>query len=280
MSVEAVTQGVSSKRVERGVRVPGWLIALGLLGIVAAATVAGVRIAEQWEMRGLVANLGDADAELRARSCYALARRDVSASQIGALCELLKKDLDADVCESAAYALQSHGHTAATPLLRGAAERLADTAALSKIIGYYARLGGDGVSARVREFSQCGRTWGEMGGGVGLLELGDVSGAAVLLRYAAHEDEYVREFAAEFLRRFSEPMTEMVGEYVDLRVEDGDGFSTEQLSLLREFWERKDRTRELRDYLNWSRRKDPTWRQVKRLIHAREKAARWLGLGE
>lgn len=280
MSVEAVAPGVPRKRVGRGVPVPGWVIALGLLGTVAAATVAGVRFAGQREMRGLVAGLGDTDAQVRARSCYALARRDVSASQIDALCELLKKDQDAGVCESAAYALQNHGYTAAAPLLVGAVERLGDTAALSKIIGYYARLGGDGVTARVRELSVCGRTWREIGGGVGLLELGDVSGAAVLLRYAGDEDEYVRAFAADFLRRFSEPMTEMVGEYIDLRVADGDGFSAGQLSVLREFWEGKDRTRELRDYLTWSRRKDPTWRQVKRLIHAREKAARWLGLGE
>ena len=119
-----------------------------------------------------------------------------------------------------------------------------------------------------------------MGSGIALLELGDVRGAEILLEFAASGEPEVRAFAADSLRRFSEPVTEMVGEYLDLSTPPGAGFSDVQLSALTEFWSGRDRSRELNDSLTWDREKNPSRRAVQRLLHARDKAARWVGLGE
>jgi hypothetical protein len=54
----------------------------------------------------------------------------------------------------------------------------------------------------------------------------------------------------------------------------------EPLAAVRALWSQRDRTRELRDYNDWTRRDDPQWHQLKRLKHARERARRFLGLDE
>jgi hypothetical protein len=255
------------------------VIGLAVL-VLAALVVVSYPVARDYlEVRQLVAGLVDGDPEVRAKSCYRLASYD-SAVGVEALYNLLEAEQDPEVCESAGYALQKLGEQRALEVMPAAIARLPDCAALSKLIGYYARLGGATAAERVEELSRCGQVWREMGAGLGLLELNDVRGAAVLLRYAAADEPEVREFAAQFLRRFCEPMMEIVGEPMDLSTPQERGFSTEQLAGVTEWWSRRDRTRELRDFNQWTREDAPAWHELKRLIHARERASRWLGLSD
>ena len=264
-------------RAEVARRIPAWV---ALLGVVVLAVVGGAGgvVTYQWlHVRHLVAGLQDASAQVRARSCYRLGSCN---SMVGAraVAALLAKEQDPGICEAAGYALQKMGATQAVDVFPGVISRLEDCPPLAKLIGYYASLGGDSVAEEIEALAHCGRTYRELGGGVGLLELDDVRGADHLLGYAAAEDVLVGEFAAHLLRRFCEPMMEMVGQPVDLSTPAEGGFSDSQLAALRDWWSRKDRTRELGDFNDWTRRDDPHWHQLKRLKHAREKANRFLGL--
>jgi len=265
------------KQPESARRVPGWVVALGVVVFVVLAGAGGILVYQWQHVRGLVAGLGDAAAGVRAKSCYRLGSHP-GASQ--AVVDLLREEQDPEVCEAACYALQKMGATQAVAVFPGVISRLEDTPPLAKIIGYYARLGGEAVAEEIERLSRCGQTYREIGGGVGLLELDDVRGAEVLLGYAAAEDVFVREYAVHLLRRFGEPMMEMVGQPVDLSTPEGKGFSDGQLAALRAWWSQRDRTRELGDFNAWSRRDDPAWHQLKRLKHAREKASRLVGLSE
>jgi hypothetical protein len=155
-----------------------------------------------------------------------------------------------------------------------AIDRQAEGAALAKLIGYYATVAGRDATEDLLQWSRCGRTWHELGAGAGLLTIGDVGGAEILLRYARQEDPHVRHFAARFLGRVSEPVMEMVGQPHDLSAPDNEGFAPEQLAAVTAFWHGRDRTRELRDYLDWRRHEDPQWHEVQRLLKARVHANR------
>ncbi|UCG33696.1 MAG: HEAT repeat domain-containing protein [Phycisphaerales bacterium] len=254
-------------------------IAVYVLILIAAGIAVGVWIDRRMEMRRWMNGLNSSEAPVRAKSCYRIGSRPTPAV-VDAVCELLRSEQDPDVCEAACYALQKMEATDRLGLIGETIARLPDCPPLSKIIGYYVFLGGQQVLDDLREFANSGRTFTELGAGLGLLELDDVSGAEILLRYAAAQDPSVREYAAYLLRRYSEPMMEMVGQPEDLATPDGQGFSESQLAVVNTWWSERDRTRELRDYNDWTRRDDPQWHQLKRLKHARERASRFLGLDE
>jgi hypothetical protein len=250
-----------------------------VLVLIAVGIAVGVWIDRRMEMRRWMNGLSSTEAPIRAKSCYRIGSRP-SPAVVDAVCELLRTEQDPDVCEAACYALQKMEARDRLGLIRKTIARLPDRPPLSKIIGYYVLLGGNPVLDDVREFANSGRTYRELGAGLGLLEIDDVSGAEILLRYAAAQDPSVREYAAYLLRRYSEPMMEMVGQPKDLATPDGRGFSDAQLAAVKRWWSERDRTRELRDYNEWTRRDDPQWHQLKRLKHARERASRFLGLDE
>jgi hypothetical protein len=254
-------------------------ISIYVLILIAAGITVGVWIDRRMELRRWMNGLSSSEAPVRAKSCHRIGSRP-SPAVVDAVCELLRTEQDPDVCEAACYALQKMEATDRQGLIRETIARLPDCPPLSKIIGYYVFLGGQQVLDDVHAFASSGRTFTELGAGLGLLELDDVSGAEILLRYAAAQDPSVREYAAYLLRRYSEPMMEMVGQPEDLSTPDGQGFSEAQLTAVNAWWSERDRTRELQDYNDWTRREDPQWHQLKRLKHARERASRFLGLEE
>jgi hypothetical protein len=254
-------------------------IAIYVLILIAVGITVGVWIDRRMEMRRWMNGLSSSEPFVRAKSCYRVGSRP-SPAAVDAVCELLRTEQDPDVCEAACYALRKMEASNKLGLIRETIARLPDCPPLSKIIGYYVFLGGQQVLDDVSEFANSSRTYMELGAGLGLLELDDVSGAEILLRYAAAQDPSVRAYAAYLLRRYSEPMMEMVGQPEDLATPEGQGFSESQLAAVKAWWSQRDRTRELRDYNDWTRRDDPQWHQLKRLKHARERATRFLGLDE
>ncbi len=279
MTAETAAAIPDAGSVGRGARIPRWVIPVVLL-LAAGGTMGFLQLRKQLELSRLIAGLVDPDPDVRARGCYYLGKLDPSPRAVEALRALLAGENDPGVAESAGYALQRLRDEGALPLMSEAIDRVQPAPAMAKLISYYARLGGAESRSRIEEWAESGEIWWRMGGGLGLLELGEVGGAEILLEFAASREPEVRAFAADSLRRHSEPVTEMVGEYLDLGTAPGLGFSDAQLSALTEFWSGRDRTRELNDYLTWNREKNPSRRAVQRLLHAREKVERWVGLGE
>jgi HEAT repeat protein len=220
--------------------------------------------------------LHDPDPSVRVRSCHKLTALRHRAEQriADALCARLEEEQDSEAREAVGFALMKTDDPRAPALLRAAIDRQEEGAALAKLIGYYATVAGRDAAEDLEQWSQCGRTWYELGAGAGLLAIGDVRGAEVLLHYARLDDPYVRHFAARFLGRVSEPMMDMVGQPCDLSTPTDDGFGPEQLAAVTAFWHGRDRTRELRDYLDWRRHEDPQWHEVQRLLKARVHANR------
>jgi len=83
----------------------------------------------------------------------------------------------------------------------------------------------------------------------------------------------------ELFLEFALPMMDMIGQRpVDIDSEPDKPLSKEEVAVLRSWWSRRATPRLLNDYVVWHRRPNPKWRDIQRLIHARDRAAKLLGI--
>ncbi len=73
-------------------------------------------------------------------------------------------------------------------------------------------------------------------------------------------------------------MMEMIGEHANLSTKDRSGFSAQQLKDLQTWWHKRATKKLLNDYLAWRRNKGGKWRQIGRLLHARDEASELLNV--
>jgi len=255
-------------------RYKSWLAVAGIgLAVVGAAAWAGPALVR----RHLVAQLGSTERGVRLRALQELtARRERAA--VDAVIHVLGHDPDPDVREAAGYCLYKLGDARGIEPLRQAVEQVPDGPIRAKMITYWAKLQGPAATKTLAEWCRSGQPWRAIGAAMGLLELGEPAAAETLFRFAAQGPAGQRQFVAERLRRIAVPMMEMIGEYIDLTTPDRTGLSARQLEALRAWWRKRATRKLLNDLLAWRRAKAGKWREIERLLHARDEACQLLGV--
>ena len=110
------------------------------------------------------------------------------------------------------------------------------------------------------------------------MECGEFEGGQIVLHFLKKGDRGQQIFATHQFQRFAEPMTEMVGEYINLQTPKGEPLSPEQIAAIDTWWTTRATPQLLSDFVQYHRRPNPKWREIKRLIHARQRVARWMGV--
>lgn len=250
-------------------------IALGLLILVGLAAAAAA-VADQVNLRLQLAACRSPDARVRLKAFERLAReRDARAGQ--AIAEALDRETDRAVLEMAGYAAMRIGDTALLGALQRVASQEPDDPVRAKLILYTTRL--SRRDARLIPWLEAGlnaaqEPWQQVGSAAGLLQVGEPRGGPALMAVARKADPPVRAFAFGELRGLVESMTEAVGWPIHWP-NAGSGPDADFWASLETFWSRHGTARLLNDVLTRLYDRDARLYELKRLIHARDKVAKW-----
>jgi hypothetical protein len=185
--------------------------------------------------------------------------------------ERLAREDDPALTELAAYTAMRMRDPRAATALQQQADRQADSILRTKLILFAVRVS-DGdyrLLPWLRGGIASDEPWRQAGSAAGLLHLGRVEGAQAALDLIERLPEEPRQFVLGELRTITERMAQAVGHRLSADPDDN-------MLSLRAFWARHGNTDLLCDALNRSERNDPDWREVERLLHARERAERLL----
>jgi hypothetical protein len=251
-------------------------------GLIAAAVLIAV-VAVSWpavQARIWIGQLQDHDPKVRIKACQELGSAE-SVAAVGPLTRVMLEDDDRQVVRRAAYALMKIKHPSTVDALQKAAQRdAADDLPLAELILWSADLSEGAVVDFVRQQAASDQPWRRLGGGAGLMECGEFEGGRIVLAFLKDSDPAKQIFATEQFQRFAEPMTEMVGEFINLQTPKGQPLSPGQIAAIESWWTSRATPRLLRDFVAYHRRPNPKWREIKRLVHARQRVARWMGVDE
>jgi len=260
-------QRIPTKRWKKRIILAG----VALPGVIVAA----VAVADQINLRLQVLAIRSADPRVRADSLQKLALgREVRAS--GAVAETLQQEQDRAALEWAGYAAMRFRDTRNLPLLRRRADEGPDDAVRAKLILYAAQLSGRDV--RLIDWLEAGvnssEPWRQVGSAAGLLALGQPAGGRQLIDLASRAEHPGHKMALAELQRIAGPMAEAVGQPLAWP-EPGDEPAENLWIDLRRFWDQWGTVRLLNDVLSRRYPVSPRWHELKRLLHARDKVARW-----
>jgi HEAT repeat protein len=253
----------------------GGTLAVVLLSGAVAAALAGWHSRRQ--ERALLDRLDSSEPRERADAFYE-ARHTTRSEVVRRMLETFRKEHDPTVLSKAAYAIMYTKDPRGLPLLVQRAEAGPDSEVRAEMMVYIARheSGDDSRAAWMRERLATDEPWLRTGAAAGLLYLGRPEGGAQLIALAREGTPEHRAFALAQLRKVVQPMTEAVA-WPIAWPEDGPVDSAEPFwEDLAGFWEVHGRTRLLDDVLARLFGDDPHWRELKRLLHAREYAERLL----
>lgn len=227
-----------------------------------------------------IAQLQDDDPDTRIKACRELGSAE-SAAAVEPVTRVMLEDQNRQVVEHAAYALMKIKHPSTIDALQQAADHgPEDDPTLAKLILWAADLSEGTLIDFVRKQAASDQPWRRLGGGAGLMECGDFAGGQIVLHFLKNGDRGQQIFATERFQRFAEPMTEMVGEYINLQTPKGEPLSPEQIAAIDAWWTTRATPQLLKDFVDYHRRPNPKWREIKRLVHARQRVARWMGVDE
>ena len=113
-----------------------------------------------------------------------------------------------------------------------------------------------------------------MGSAAGLLALGQPAGGRELIDLARQPEHPARMLALDELQRIAGPMAETVGQPIAWP-EPGQEPTRNFWTELHQFWQRWGTARLLNDVLSQRYAKSAEWYELGRLLHARDKVARW-----
>lgn len=249
--------------------------------VVAAIALPGIVVLlwylfSQWHAYALRVKLSHADPEQRAAALLAIAgERDQQAREPVRV--ILAAEQDRPVLEMAAYTAMRLRDTAALPLLQTRADTGPDDAVRARLIQFAARLSNIDLrlSDWLRQASEdASQPWRQVGGAIGLLEVADPRGGPLLISIARSPQHPGNGLAIEALRLTVKPMTEAVGWPMpwpeDLATADDEFWKQ-----LGGFWNQPGTLGLLSDIHNRRYAWDPQWYELNRLLHARDKVARF-----
>ncbi len=248
------------------------LVLVSVVGVAAAAIAVGDRI----RLRSLRGDLADADPVVRLQALCQVAR-ERERRLADAVLAALETEQDRAVLGAAGYAAVRIGEALGVGVLQRRADEGPDDAVHAKLILYAARLSqGD---ARLIDWLAAGvasgEPWRRAASAVGLLETGQTRGGEILIKMAPELAPDVRLLAMNGFRRIAEPMAQAIGRRIDWSVVQEGGIDDPRWADVRVFWERHATAELLSDVLARLERPDRRWKEVNRLLHARDRVATW-----
>jgi hypothetical protein len=216
----------------------------------------------------------DREARLRALDEIALENEDRASNVVF---ELLIRASDRETIEAAGLATQRMFDRDGVPLLQDRADEGPDDIVRARLIHWAARLNDrqEDLTGWLKEGLRSDEPWRRAGSAVGLLQSGRPEGGEWILTNGPVVDPKVRAFAMKEFTRIARPMAEAVGQCLPWEKAEQGELAPAEWTELRAFWERYGTERLLNDVLNRLERRDEKWHQVNRLIHARNKLARF-----
>jgi len=215
----------------------------------------------------------DAKTRIAALSKIAL-EREARATDVVA--KALQNEKDRSVLEWAGYAAMRIRNAHNLELLQRRANEGPDDAVRVKLIIFTAQLSERDI--RLKDWLETGaysaKPWQQVGSAAGLLALGQPEGGRLLIDLASQGDHPGRELAFDELRRTVAPMAEAVGQPITWP-KPGHQPDEHFWMNLRQFWQRWGTDRLLNDVLSQRYAKSAEWYELGRLLHARDKVARW-----
>lgn len=118
--------------------------------------------------------------------------------------------------------------------------------------------------------------WRRAGSAVGLLHIGRPESGPLLVRIVREGPAATRAFAMHNLAWIAIPLGQAIGHpmtWLEAKPPPTDAVSLDQISL---FWKDHVTINLFNDVLRRMSNNDPGWAEMNRLIHARDKVARWL----
>ncbi len=254
----------------RALRILAVAVILAGLGVTAAA------VGDQIRVRGLLRALRDPDPATRIKALTEIANeREVRARPV--LADLLANEKDRDVLDMAGYAAMRVEVVGLVDTIKRRATEESDDAVRAKLIAYTARMSRRDV--RLIPWLEAGlraenEPWRQVASAAGLLYVGEPRGGPALIALARQPDHPARAMALAELNGLVGPMTEAVGWSIAWPTTDREPEPAFWAGL-DAFWKEHGTARLLNDVLTRRFTRDPRWVEFNRLIHAREKLAKW-----
>jgi len=250
------------------------LAAIALPGVLVAAAAAADQINLRLQVRA--ARSDDPQARIEALRRIAL-EREVRASDTVA--EILQQEQDRGVLEWAGYAAMRLRDPRNLPCLRRRADEEPDDATRAKLILFTAQLAvRDAQQIDWLDWLEAGANssepWRQVGSAAGLLALGQPAGGRLLIGLASESDHPGHAMALVELQRIADPMAEAVGQPIAWP-ESGQEPTQHFWADLCQFWNEWGTVRLLNDVLSQRYAQSAEWYELGRLLHARDKVARW-----
>lgn len=248
---------------------------IGIVIALPVVIVAAVAIADQVNLRQQMSAAQSIDTQARIKALSKIAlQRETRASHIVA--EALQNEQDRDVLGWAGYAAARIRDTSNLDLLQRRASEEPDDVVRTQLILYTAQLAGR--DAQLKDWLESGaqstEIWRQVGSAAGLLALGQPEGGRLLIDLASRGDHPGRHLALKELRRTVAPMAEAVGQPIAWP-KPGEEPTETFWTDLRQFWNAWGTTRLLNNVLSKRYAKSAEWYELGRLLHARDKVARW-----
>jgi len=243
---------------------------------VAALATGGIVAADRLHRRSLLnaCRSGDPDAQIEALTDL-FEMRDARTAAMAA--ELLASSQDRQVLAKAAYIAARCWDRQRIPLMLERAAQGPDDPTRARLLLHVGRLAGDDpmLADRFRaDLIKSGEPWRQVGAAAALLEMSYPVGGSALMAFARDPDHPGRCMAYAELARIGAMMTETVGwpiTWPDTVADTEPAFWRN----LADFWETDASSQLVADVLAQRYGADPQWHQLRRLLHARNKVARW-----
>jgi len=246
------------------------------VGVACSLAVVGLAAVDQIRLWGRLNACRSEDPDVRIKALSALAKeRDARAAEL--VGEILQTEQDRAVLRAAGYAATRFRDKRNLPLLLARAEQGPDDPTRAWLLMYAGRLaaGNQNTTDRLRAWLNAeGEPWRQVGSAAGLLLMGCPEGGTALIAIAKDENHPGRVMAFQELRHIGRLMTETVGWPITWPETLADTDTSFWKSLSR-FWRERGSRQLLNDVLAYRFGHDPKLYELRRLLHARDKVARW-----
>lgn len=185
---------------------------------------------------------------------------------------------DRVLLEAAGYAAMRIGASELLPLMRKRADEGPDDIQRAQLINYAGQV--SNRDARLYDWLMAGvesaEPWRRVGSAIGLLHIGRTESGPLLSGIVREGPDETRALAMHNLAWIARPLGQAIGKpmpFLDVKPPPADSATLDQID---NFWTSHVTLSLLNDVLSRLTNRDPDWAEMNRLIHARDKIAKWL----
>jgi hypothetical protein len=192
----------------------------------------------------------------------------------GIVRKTLETTSDRVLLEAAGFAAMRMETVDTLPLLQKRADEGPDDPQRAQLVIYAARLSDRDLRLIewLRQGTQSNEPWRRVGAAVGLLNVGQTEAGPLLIQMVRTSPAAVSGFALHHLRWVVGPMSEAVGRPISFPQDN----PAASVDAVERFWRDSVTIKLLNDVLLRLTVRDPDWAEIGRLIHARNRVAKWL----